>query len=226
MKALQVLTVLVILLTLCHAIQTEYFVKPDESTPCPGLPCHSLSHYIYLQSITQYKYFASDIRISFLPGVHKVDNVSVLFIENVSNLTLAGYNVSSSYASNSAKIVCMKPAALIFFNTVNLVMKHLSIVYCGYPVYPRKHGKEPSAAVHMMDITSLTLLNISVENSTGYGIMGINVLGDSSVSHSRFIFNNYYTLTSTNCSYGLDHVREETFTFSTDHYQDLCLQLV
>ena len=126
-------------------------------------------------------------RISFLPGVHKVDNVSVRYIENVSNLTLAGYNVSSSYASNSAKIVCMKPAALIFFDTVNLVMKHLSIVYCGYPMYPRKHGQEPSAAVHIMDITSLTLLNISVENSTGYGIMGINILGNSSVSNSRFI---------------------------------------
>jgi len=54
----------------------------------------------------------------------------------------------------------------------------------------------------MVDITSLKLLNISVENSTGYGIMGKNVLGNSFVSHSRFMFNNYYTLSSTNCSYG------------------------
>jgi len=30
--ALQVLTVLVTLLTLCIAIQTEYFVEPDNST--------------------------------------------------------------------------------------------------------------------------------------------------------------------------------------------------
>ena len=67
METLQVLTVMVKLLTLCHAIQTEYFVKPDESTPCPGLPCHSLSHYIYLQNITQYKYFESNIMQNKLP---------------------------------------------------------------------------------------------------------------------------------------------------------------
>jgi len=191
MKALQVLAVLVMLLTLCHAIQTEYFVKPNESTPCPGLPCHTLSH--YLESTTQY--FASNTRISFLPGVHEIDKVSVLYIKNVSNFIITGYNVSSMHA---AKVVCKRPAILAFFNIVNLVIKHLSIVYCGYPL-----EFEESVAVYLVDITSLKLLHISVENSTGYGLMGMNILGNSSVSHSRFIFNNYYTLSSTNCSYGL-----------------------
>ena len=192
---MQVLAVLVTLLTLCHAIQTEYFVKPNDSTPCPGLPCHTLSQYIHLQSVTQYRYFASNARISFLPGVHEVGKVSELYIENVSNLTLAGYNVSSSHAASSAKIVCMKPATLVFSKVVNFVIQYLSIIYCGYPLLDGL-----SAAVYMIDITSLKLLSISVENSTGYGLLGINLLGNSSVSHSRFIFNNYYILSSTNCS--------------------------
>ena len=196
-----VLAVLVTLLTLCCAIQTEYFVKPNDSTACPGLPCHTLTQYMYLQSVTQYRYFASNTRISFLPGVHEVGNVSELYIENVSNLTLAGYNVSSSHAANSAKVVCVKPATLIFSEVVNLMIKHLSIIYCGYPLID--DGEEPSAAVHLIDITSLKLLSISVENSTGYGIVGMNILGNSSISHSRFVFNNYYTLSSTNCSYGV-----------------------
>ena len=55
----------------------------------------------------------------------------------------------------------------------------------------------------LLDITSLKLSHISVENSTGYGMVGMNILGNSSISHSRFMFNNYYTLNSTNCSYGL-----------------------
>ena len=58
-----------------------------------------------------------------------------------------------------------------------------------------------SAAVYMIDITTLKLL-FSVENSTGYGIFTVNIL-NSYVSHSRFIFNNYYTLSSKKCSYGL-----------------------
>ena len=191
MKTLLVPTVLVSLLTLCHTIQTEYFVRPNDRTPCPGLPCHTLSH--YLESTTQY--FASNTRVSFLPGVHEIDKPSVLYIKNVSNFIITGYNVSSMHA---AKIVCRRPAILAFFNIVNLVIKHLSIVYCGYPL---EYGK--SVAVHLVDIISLKVSNVSVENSTGYGIMGINVWGNSSVSHSRFIFNNYYTLTSTICSYGL-----------------------
>ena len=116
MKMLWVLAILVTPLTLSYAIQTEYFVKPDNSTPCPGLPCHTLSH--YLESTTQY--FASNTRISFLPGVHEVDKLPVLDIKNVSNLTLAGYNASNSHAANGAKIVCMKPATLLFWKVVNL----------------------------------------------------------------------------------------------------------
>jgi len=183
MKTLQILAVLVTLLT-CHANQTEYFVKPNDSVPCPGLPCHTLSHYMDNTTL----YFASNTRISLLPGVHEVDKSPGLCIENVSNFIVTGYNVSSSHA---AKIVCMKPATLVFFKVVNLVIKQLSIIYCGYPF---EYGQ--SAAVHLVDIISLNLSDVSVENSIGYGIMGINILGNSSVSYSRFIFNNYYTLNS------------------------------
>ena len=99
MKALQVLAVLVSLLILCHTIQTEYFVRPNDSTPCPGLPCHTFSH--FLESTTQY--FASNTKISFLAGVHLVEKVSMLLIVKVSNFTLAGY-MSSSHAAKSAKM--------------------------------------------------------------------------------------------------------------------------
>ena len=87
----------------------------------------------------------------------------------------------------------------------NLVISHLSVLYCGYLVLQFVNGKEPSsAAVYFLNIISLKLSNISVENSTGYGVVGVNVLGNSSISHSRFIFNNYYTLNSTNCFHSQD----------------------
>jgi len=207
MKTLQILAVLVTLLTLCHANQTEYFVKPNDNVPCPGLPCHTLSHYMDNTTL----YFASNTRISLLPGVHEADKSPGLHIENVSNFIVAGYNVSSSHA---AKVVCMKPATLVFFKVVNLVIKQLSIIHCGYPF---EYGQ--SAAVHLVDIISLNLSNVSVENSTGYGIMGINILGNSSVSYSRFIFNNYYTLNSKNCtSYGLGSCAGGNITFIIRHF--------
>ena len=97
------------------------------------------------------------------------------------------------------------------------MVKHLSILYCGYPIVPFQFEKElSSVAVLLLDINSLTLSHISVENSTGYGVMGKNVLGNSSISHSKFMFNNYYILSSTNCSYGLGSCRGGNFYL---HYQ-------
>ena len=193
MKALQLTAVLVTLLMLGHAIQTEYFVKPNESTPCPAPQCHTLSH--YLENTMQY--FTSNTRISFLHGIHKINKSGKLLIKNTFNLTLTGYNVSSSNAAT----VCVQPASLKFENMENLVMKHLSIIYCGYPILLLDNDTA-SVAVFFENIILLTLSNFSVENSTGFGVFGMNVLGNSSISYSRFTFNNYYTLSSTNCSYG------------------------
>ena len=152
MKALQVLAVLVTLLTLCHAIQTEYFVKPNDSTPCPEPLCHTLSHYLAILSLsasgnntislTNTTQYTSNTKISFLPGVHKIGTVSVLYIANVTNFTLAGYNVSISHA---AKIVCTKPATLMFSSIENLVMINLSIVYCGSPIFTFQNEEECSS---------------------------------------------------------------------------------
>ena len=199
MKSLHIVAVLITILTLNlgHATQIEYFVTPNEDTPCPGLPCHTLSH--YLENTTWY--FTSNTTISFLQGVHEINKSEMLLIENVINLTLTGYSVSSPHA---AKVTCMKPTVLVFSNIINLEVKHLSILYCGYQAVQFVHQKEwVSVAVVFQNITSLKLFNISVENNTGYGVFGIDVLGNSSISHSTFMFNNYYTLSSTNCSYGL-----------------------
>ena len=124
METLQVVAILVTLLMLSHAIQTEYFVTPSKGTPCPAQPCHTLSH--YLENTTEY--FTSNSRISFLL---KINKCGVFHIKQVFNFILTKYNASSSHA---AMIICMKPATLRFENIVNLVVKHLSILYCGYPV--------------------------------------------------------------------------------------------
>ena len=105
--------------------------------------------------------------------------------------------------SNTAKIICMQPAILKFNSIVNLLISHLSVLYCGYPVLQFVNEQEHSSvAVYFLDIYALKLSNISVENSTGYGVVGVKILGISLISHSRFLFNNYHTLNSTNCSPG------------------------
>ena len=200
MKPLTVIALLVTLLILGHvghAFQKEYFVKPNESTPCPTLPCHTLSY--YLENTT--RYFRFFTRINFLQGVHEINKSGVLLIQNVFNLTLTGYKMTGS---NTAKFVCMQPATLRFSKINILVINHLSVLYCGYPFLQFANEKElSSAALYFLNVKWLKLSNMSVENSTGYEVVGVNILGNSSISHSRFIFSNYYTVNSTNCSYGL-----------------------
>ena len=206
MRALQVVAVLLPLLMVGHAIQIEYFVTPNGDTPCPQQPCHTLSY--YLENTTQY--FTSNTRINFLHGVHNIKKSGVFLIKNVANLTLTGYTVSSS---NASKIICMQPAVLAFWNIVNLELKQFTVLYCGYPLltfyktFYNTPSPDTSAAVFLWNITSLKLSVISVENSTGIGLAGTNILGNSSISHSRFMFNNYYTLASVNCSYGTGSCR-------------------
>ena len=84
MKPLQTVAILVTLLIFGHAIPTEHFVKPNESTRCPTLPCHTLSY--YLENTT--RYFTSNTRITFLQGVHEINKSGVLLIQNVSTSVL------------------------------------------------------------------------------------------------------------------------------------------
>ena len=204
MRALQVVAVLLPLLIVGHAIQIEYFVAPNEGTPCPALRCHTISY--YLENTTQY--FTSNTRISFMHGVHEINKSGVFVIKNVTNLTLTGFSVSSSHG---AKIICTQPAVLAFLNIASLELKHFTVLYCGYPLLIFYNTPHPaiSVAVFLWNITSLKLSDISVENSTGIGLVGTNILGNSSISHSSFMFNNYYTLASgsVNCSYGMGSCR-------------------
>ena len=67
---------------------TVLYVKPTESTPCPGEPCHTLDE--YAQNTSQY--FVSNTTVEFLPGTHILSQP--LHISGVNNLSLITRNFS------------------------------------------------------------------------------------------------------------------------------------
>ena len=150
MKPLQTAAILVILLISGHAILTEYFVKPNESTRCPALPCHTLSY--YLGNTT--RYFTSNTRISFLNGVHDINKSGVLLIKKFSTSLL----LDTMCLAQILQKPRLQPAILRFNKITNLVINHLSVLYCGYPVLQFVNGKElSSAALYFLNIFSLKL---------------------------------------------------------------------
>ena len=98
---------------------TVLYVKPTESTPCPGEPCHTLDE--YAQNASQY--FVSDTTVEFLPGTHNLSQP--LNISSVNNLCLVARN-----ATRNETIIWLSEA-LWFTNVSNLTLLGTTLVF-GY----------------------------------------------------------------------------------------------
>ena len=143
-------------------------------------------------------------------------------IENGSNISLVGlgglvqhsledkvneYNFTSyeddqniTFLQSTSAIQCKSPFAFVFNNIMNLFLQNMTIQNCGANatnmIMPIQ-GSESfpninSVAFLMISITDLRFEYTSVQNSTGYGFVGINMLGCSQLVGSSFVGNNQY----------------------------------
>ena len=181
---LQWLTLLLATLTLSTVVSATgvLFVKPTNDTSCPQQPCHTLEHYAQSWKL----YLTSNTIVQFLPGEHILEgDWSWLTVENVFNLTLIG---SDSMVHNSSPlgipmatsiINCRRGKTLFFFsNITELFIAKLVFSGCG-------GGK---AAFTLHEVSNLILDSVTIRNSTGTGLVGIN-LRKSLIHHSSFMFN-------------------------------------
>ena len=146
----------------------------------------------------------------------------MLMIENGSNISLIGlgglvqlslrekvneYNFTSyeddqniTFFQSSSVIECKSPFAFIFSNITDLKLLSITMQNCGgivTSIIMPIQGNESfpnisSVAILMIHITNLIFGNTSVQNSTGYGVVGINMLGYSQLVGSSFVGNNQY----------------------------------
>ena len=93
-----------------------------------------------------------------------------------------------TYLESSTKIVCSNQSGFAFANISYLVLANLSIVSCG------QYNQVTSftATVHLVSVLHLSMDGVSIQNSTGYGLVGDSVLGYSKITRSSFIANNQY----------------------------------
>ena len=160
------------------------FVKPTNDTlyMCPQQPCHTLEHYAQSWQL----YLTSNTVVQFLPGEHVLEgDWNELGVENVSNLTLIGsdavvYNSSPLYIPMAtSRISCSRgEKSYLFYNVTGLFITRLTFSECG--------GEE--VALFLYDVSNLIIDSVTIRNSTGTGLIGIN-LEKSLIHHSAFIFN-------------------------------------
>lgn len=185
----------------------QFYASPLPSTPCPpDATCFNLND---LSNPINPQFFSSNSVVTFLSGIHTVSNDvnSLLLIKDVQNLTLAGEQ------EGVCEIVCEKPFAIVFINVTQLSISHLTFTNCSAQTNENIINDTLSqlsqpfftfspleyVALFLVHIVNFELSHVTIQNNTGYGLLGFNIIGESSISHSTFSFNNNQALVDAKC---------------------------
>ena len=94
------------------------------------------------------------------------------------------YDNNITYFQSSTILLCNSPFALSFSNVTNLTLSNLTILNCGQYM--------THASIYLFNVYNLIIDGLSVQNSSGYGLYGLNVLGQSQIMRSSFVGNNQF----------------------------------
>ena len=194
---------------------TIFYVKASEDSTCPDTPCETLATYVRNKDMV----FRSNTTLMFLNGTHILDTGSFVEIRNVVHLRFIGTNYFVPGALNArepfTRIQCSGLSGFAFVSVVTLLIERITIADCGAEIgvsltaeafLLRTHsvhvtGFEQKAAFFLVNIYDFAMIECSVQNSKGYGVLGVNVLGNSLIRSSTFLANNQYTLSAEVCGY-------------------------
>ena len=192
---LVILTSLAVLV--CNSVPTlasTKFVTPDSSTPCPDERyCYRLQEVIHNTRV----YFASNTTLKFLPGIYNIETESSVVVSDVTGLAIVG---------NNTTVQCFENFGLVFLNISNLTIQHLRFTDCGLNVFsgglmniantltdvaqlirdriiPKQNLHSP---LYLVQVYDLNINRVVINSSKGCGILGINILGNSSLIYSSF----------------------------------------
>ena len=173
---------------------SEYYVVSEENGYEGDIQCHSLIY--YARNITQY--FTTNSTFYFLPGVHRLgdgDNITVTDVSNITLTALLNATVCNQTVPSSEQVIvncsgCQ--AGFIFLNILDLEIQGIEFTECGQVVFSTTDLAANNELI--VDVWSGTLVLRSVTNfrmkqaritkSRGYGLLGYDVLGNSSIVYS------------------------------------------
>ena len=121
--------------------------------------------------------------------VYQVDGESALestVVFNASNITIVGSS------SSRAELVChhnCSTCGLVFLHCRLVTLQNVTITGCGTEqnFSSRGRGLPYSSAVILHTCSDVSLVDITVRDSRGYGVVLVNSAGEVTVSHSHFL---------------------------------------
>ena len=146
-----------------------YNVTPDDhyypNTTCHH--CYNLQYYL----LNTTKYFISNTQLLFLPGLHHLH--TDLTIQNVHNISLIGSTTNGT--TPDTVIQCNSSVGTVMTNITNLIVTNIAVRSC-----LGNKSNNATVTVLIKQCTNVQLRHVVIEEShASYGIVGINILGDS-----------------------------------------------
>ena len=169
-----------------YVTASEYYVSaaPNGEDCLNDLPCHNLSYY----TADFGSYFTDDTIFYFLEGTHTLQGI--LNISNVSNITLQGLGhiqqgFHETVMQSTSVITCRdsEKNGIQFTSSSDVVLKSLTIANCGFNWH-----QYYSVSLYFVNINTVTLEWVSVQNSSGDGLALYNAY-DVLIANSSFANN-------------------------------------
>ena len=187
--------------TLASGAIVEVFPKFDQwESDCAVKKCNQTAQvkFMDLDEVLSVPENLSKTTVLLHNGTHVINSSQGMVMCDLVNVSFIGEN------NNSVIITCSKDYGLAFLNATNLYIANITFTGCGLS------GSYLSRVVNnMRDLAeldfripdvlqvglfigvckNLVLENIVVANTSGIGLIGVNILGKSEIIHSKFVNN-------------------------------------
>ena len=175
----------------------HYYVTANNRSDCPSFShCRTLSEYIQQKD----DIFVSHTTVEFLPGLHEMNNAGLIPIGFVKNLTLIGSDSfmesPDGYSYSDSVVFCTNYSGFFFVYVTELKIINITFAHCG--AQP-KLFLLAYIALGFLETTSLVLSGVTVEDSIGFGLYGLNNWKKVVVTNCNFIRNNEYVRRTRQC---------------------------
>ena len=193
--------------------------------------CHSGANACY--TIAEYLYgnrnlFASNTTLHFLLGTHTVNgsgtHSSTVVIADLTDFGVEGLDVPTGEPP-VVTVECSHPVNFHFTNITRLHIHNIKFTHCS-PINPTFNLGEykykywgihmyVSGSLELENLLDVELHNVHITESSGFGLVGLNLLGTTTVSYSHFYNNSGNASTITlggNALMFFEHTKQEHYS--------------
>ena len=167
-------------------------MRPESTTSCGAKqPCLTLS----TVAGNTTAYFTSSSVFHFLPGSHTVNETTPVTVEGIDSVSLVGSSLGAGYAT----VECNGRLSFSFKNIGHVNISKMEFFSCGLAPVSSVWGRQintlvgltssPHVALFFSYCSSVTLENVKVMNSYGYGLLEWNI-GRTNLINCQFYCSN------------------------------------